>query len=286
MEIKKYMSSLISIIVPCYNQAEYLEEALDSVFAQSYQNWECIIINDGSQDNTESAAIKWCKKDKRFKYLNKVNGGLSSARNKGIENALGEYILPLDADDLIHSEYLEIAIHSFATNNSLNLVYCNAYKFGLENGEWDTGMYDYRKLLLFNHIFCSAIYRKQDWMRVGGYDEQLKSGWEDWAFWIKLLNKDSIVHKIPKILFYYRTKQSSMLKNLEAIDQEAIKWHIYINNWEIYQQFFISPIALINENLYLKSLVERTLSTNSFRIGNLLLSPFSYFKNIYQTLKR
>lgn len=73
--------SLISVIVPCYNQAQYLDECLQSVLDQTYQNWECIIVNDGSPDNTEEIALRWTKKDSRFRYLKKENEGLSSARN-------------------------------------------------------------------------------------------------------------------------------------------------------------------------------------------------------------
>ena len=91
----------VSVIVPCYNQAQFLDEALMSVLNQSYANWECLIINDGSPDNTEDVALRWCNKDERFVYLKKENGGLCAARNMGIEKATGEFILPLDADDKI-----------------------------------------------------------------------------------------------------------------------------------------------------------------------------------------
>ena len=104
---------LISVVVPCYNQAQYLDECLQSVLNQTYQDWECIIVNDGSPDNTEEIAKNWVEKDTRFIYLSKENGGLSSARNAGIEIAKGEWILPLDADDKIGERYLELAEKEF-----------------------------------------------------------------------------------------------------------------------------------------------------------------------------
>lgn len=103
----------ISVVVPCYNQAQYLDECLQSVLNQTYQDWECIIVNDGSPDNTEDVAKSWAEKDTRFIYLSKENGGLSSARNAGIEIAKGEWILPLDADDKIGERYLELAEKEF-----------------------------------------------------------------------------------------------------------------------------------------------------------------------------
>ena len=102
-------SPLVSIIIPCYNQAKFLQETLQSVNHQTYSNWECIIINDGSPDNTEEIALEWCYKDVRFKYFKKENGGLSSARNFGILHARGDLILPLDADDKISKNYLSIS---------------------------------------------------------------------------------------------------------------------------------------------------------------------------------
>src|SRR5687768_4264400 len=92
---------VITVIVPCFNQGVFLSEALQSVSDQTHVNWECIIINDGSTDGTEKIALEWQKKDSRFKYVFKKNGGLSSARNKGLEIATGDFLQFLDADDRI-----------------------------------------------------------------------------------------------------------------------------------------------------------------------------------------
>ena len=81
------MKPLISVIVPCYKQVQYLDECLQSVLDQKYQNWECIVVNDGSPDRTEEVAKKWVKKDGRFRYIYKENGGLSSARNVGCKSS-------------------------------------------------------------------------------------------------------------------------------------------------------------------------------------------------------
>ena len=95
------MKPLISVIVPCYNQESFLNETLDSIYNQTFQIWECIIIDDGSTDNSKEIALKWCALDERFKYFFQLNGGLSNARNKGLHIAKGDYIQLLDGDDLI-----------------------------------------------------------------------------------------------------------------------------------------------------------------------------------------
>ena len=107
---------LISVIVPCYNQAQYLDECLQSVLDQTYQDWECIIVNDGSPDNTEEVAKKWLAKDSRFKYLYKDNGGLSSARNAGIKESKGEYVLLLNPDTLVQKDTFEKCVEYMDSN--------------------------------------------------------------------------------------------------------------------------------------------------------------------------
>jgi glycosyltransferase involved in cell wall biosynthesis len=212
MDLKK-----VSIIIPCYNQAQFLEEALNSVLDQSYVNWECVIINDGSPDNTEEVALRWCNKDERFIYLKKDNAGLSAARNTGIESAKGEFILPLDADDKIAKNYIEHAVQSFIEDASLKVVYCKAEKFGDEVGLWDLPEFSLFNLSRKNLIFPSGMYRKVDWQTVGGYDSKMIYGWEDWEFWIALLKNEGNVKQLNVVGFYYRIKSVSMLKQ---IDQE------------------------------------------------------------------
>ncbi len=207
---------LVSVIVPCYYQAQYLDEALQSVLDQTYSNWECIIVNDGSPDNTDVIAKEWTKKDSRFKYIYKENGGLSSARNAGIEIANGTYILPLDADDKIGRDYLNLSIQAFEIDTNLKVVYCKVEKFGEEEGLWLLPDFSRTILVRWNVIFCCAMFRKSDWTRVGGYDEQLIYGLEDWDFWIAILKKGGEVKCLDYLGFYYRIKKESMIRSLNV----------------------------------------------------------------------
>lgn len=104
---KKIMKKgLVSVIMPCYNQGCYLSEALESVINQTYSDWECIIIDDGSTDSSEEIAKEYCQKDGRIRYIYQDNAGVIAARNNAIAASSGEYILPLDADDSISTVYL------------------------------------------------------------------------------------------------------------------------------------------------------------------------------------
>lgn len=242
----------ISIIVPCYNQAQYLDECLQSVFDQIYQNWECIIVNDGSPDNTEEIAIKWIEKDQRFKYLKKENNGVASARNSGIEIAKGEWILPLDGDDKIGNLYLKLAAQEF--HKGYKVIYCEADFFGNVNEKFNLAEYDFKKILLHNSIFCSAFFKKNTWSSEKGYDQNLKSGLEDWDYWLTILDKNSRVLKLNYKGFFYRRKLNSRDTEINA-DLSKLrdaKNYIYKKHFDKYIQEYPNFFELHDEICQLK----------------------------------
>ena len=112
------MNELISIIVPIYNVENYLRQCLDSIQNQTYQNFECLLINDGSPDNSADICREYVEKDARFRYFEKENGGVSSARNLGIECSGGTYITFIDADDWVDSDYLEVLYNALIDENA------------------------------------------------------------------------------------------------------------------------------------------------------------------------
>jgi glycosyltransferase involved in cell wall biosynthesis len=242
---------LVSVIIPCYKQAVYLPDALDSLLAQTYVEWEGIIVNDGSPDNTEEVATAYLQKDKRFVYLSKSNGGISSARNVGIAQAKGEFILPLDADDRIGQTYIEKAIDVFLTAPATKLVYCKAALFGIKECAWEVSYAGYRNLLQGNSIFCSSLFRKADFLKMGGYDETMLYGYEDWEFYIRLLDDESIVRQLPEVLFYYRVKEISRNTSI-LLEQrtEDMENDIYARNIKIYASHFGSAISVVRELEY------------------------------------
>lgn len=233
------MNNKVSIIVPCYNQAQYLDEALQSVVEQTYTHWECIIVNDGSQDNTEEKANEWVAKDARFLYLKKENGGLSSARNFGIEYAKGEFVLPLDADDKFAVNYILQAMQSFQEDSSLKVVYCRAEKFGDATGIWELEPFSLLNLCTNNMIFCSALFRKIDWELVGGYDEKMAFGWEDWEFWISILKNGGKVKCLDEVGFYYRVKFNSMVKSMDEDKKKYLLEYMSIKHGD----FFVKQLG-------------------------------------------
>ena len=262
--------SLISIIVPCYLQAQYLEEALQSVLDQTYNNWECIIVNDGSPDNTEEVAHEWLEKDARFKYIYKENGGLSSARNKGITIANGEFILPLDADDRIGANYLLLAMDVFQKDPDVKVVYCQAEKFGEEEGVWQLSTFSIFDLALHNMIFCSAVFKREDWKFAGGYDINMIYGLEDWEFWIAILKNGGDVKRIESVSFYYRIRKNSMARIINKEDRIFSEKYVMKKHYD----FFLANYDLLNKS---RKQIEHSLKSEKFVI-NLFTKKFFGFK--------
>lgn len=273
---------LVSIIIPCYNQAIYLNECLESVYNQIFIDWECIIVNDGSPDCTEEIANKWIKKDIRFKYIFQENSGVSRARNTAIKMAKGVFILPLDADDKISANYIELAINSFQENNLIKVVYCKAKKFGDEKGLWDLKPFSLFELSRENLIFCSALYRKDDWGQVGGYDTNMKDGLEDWEFWIALLKNGGLVKCLDEVGFFYRIKTESRQKQITKDNYKDLFEYLSIKHADFFVKHFGSFHALSQETINIKSDYEEKLESEKFIINMFTKKFFGFtvFRNM------
>jgi glycosyltransferase involved in cell wall biosynthesis len=279
------MNAIVSIIVPCYNQAQYLDETLQSVLDQTYQNWECIIVNDGSPDNTEEVAQKWAEKDVRFQYFFKENGGVSGARNFGINCAIGEFILPLDADDRIGDTYINLALKEFERDNTLKVVYCKAEYFGDKTGSWYLPTFSLQNLARFNMIFCSALYRKKDWESVDGYDVNMIYGIEDWEFWIAILKEGGKVFCLDMVGFYYRVKKVSRQKKLDREKTKIMNDYMSLKHVD----FFIKQLGSfleLNEIIEFNKKCSENLKSEKFVIDVFCITFFGFSVfGLYKTKK-
>ena len=203
----------ISIVIPCHNHGEYVGQAVGSVLEQTYQNFEVIIVDDGSNDeNTRRNLSNFDRSN--IKLIQTAHQGLATARNTAIEAARGKYILPLDADDKIGETYLEKAFDILETNENVGIVYSKAEFFGEASGEWKLPPYNFPEILLGNVIFCSALFRKRDWAAVNGYNRNMIHGWEDYDFWLSLIELGREVVCIPETLFFYRKRSNSMVATM------------------------------------------------------------------------
>lgn len=232
------MNPRISIIVPCYNQASYIGHTLDSVLAQTCPDWECIVMDDGSADNTREVVQAYCQKDARIHYFRQENEGVSRARNNAVKQAAGEFLLPLDGDDLIGSTYVKEALQYFQEHPETKLVYCLARRFGDVDEPWLLPEYRYEWLVIENMIFCSAVFRKADFEKAGGYNENMATGLEDWDFYLNLLGPQDKVHRIEKVLFFYRTRLGTRTQDATLTEKE-LTWQIMQNHPELYKEYLL-----------------------------------------------
>jgi len=205
----------ISVIIPCYNHAHYLPETVASIVNQTYKNWECIIVNDCSTDNTAEVAGQLIEKypNHKIRLINKPqNTGLADTRNTAISAAVNEWILPLDSDDMFEPTFMQKAVYIIQQEQKVDIVFANLQEFGASSGKWIPAAYSKLQLMLENTMPYASLYRKELWRKVGGYDNLLSIiiQPEDWNFWMSCLKYNPVVRRINEALFLYRVNPQSM----------------------------------------------------------------------------
>lgn len=234
---------LVSIVIPCYNAGNYLTESVASVRSQTFTDWEIIIVDDGSTDPETLCALAELEASGDLKIFRQSNAGPAAARNKAITEAKGTYILPLDADDTIEPTYLERGVHLLEQDLDLGIVYCKAMKFGCESGPWHLPPFSLEEMLVGNMIFCTALFRREDWGAAGGFPEQLRHGLEDYALWLKILQLGRKVHQIDEYLFNYRINKISRTTKLVSSRENFVATHAEI--FRMNKEFFTDHIEVL-----------------------------------------
>jgi glycosyltransferase involved in cell wall biosynthesis len=201
----------VSIIIPCFNQGDTLRQTLESIEKHRNTNLlEVIIVNDGSTD-TNTLQLLSELEHSSYKVIHQSNKGLGSARNIGVKDSIGEFILPLDGDNLIRSPYLNEGVALLSANPTIGVVYGDAQYFGDRSGPWHVPNFDLAKLTLGNYIDACALIRRQALNDVGGYDENMPyMGWEDWDLWMRLGAKNWGFYHLQETAFDYRVRDGAM----------------------------------------------------------------------------
>lgn len=242
----------VAIIVPCYNQGRFLGDALDSVRAQTFGDFEIVVVDDGS---TEPATIEAIDRlsDPRLRVVRTANRGLAAARNAGIAAASARFILPLDADDRIAPTFLEKAVPLLEADPKLGIVSCEAEFFGTQQGRWALRPFRFPEFLLRSSLFATALFRRADWNQVGGYSEEMIYGYEDYDFWLSLIAAGREVHRIPEVLFFYRRASDGMAARI-GLEQKLYSYRklyehhrsLYHDNIEFLFRTFLEQEAALS----------------------------------------
>jgi len=220
----KNNESLVTIAMPIYNYAKRLNPTLYSVFNQDYTNFEVIIVNDGSDDEYCLMKLESLKDQDGVRVIHKENTGVSDSRNVAVREGNGDYILPLDADDMILPSYINTAVNIIKGNPKVSPVYCDTIHVGEMNGIEKRPEWSSERLLTGPFIVNSSVYSREAYETVGGYDTTLQ-GWEDYHFWLKMMKKEYTGKHINKGLFIYfhHEKDGSVSTDANKNQQELYK---------------------------------------------------------------
>jgi glycosyltransferase involved in cell wall biosynthesis len=231
--------TLVSVIIPCFNYARFLPDSVGSVQAQTHANWECIIINDGSSDDTAALAEQLAREDGRIKVIHQENRGQTTATNRGLEVALGQYVQFLDADDLISPDKIERQLKLLAGVDKLGLAYSDYRHCDRDNPEktvyrdrFEPPRFKMRRPVLDiasrwetefsipNHSFLfDSRFFKEHGIR---FDDSLKNH-VDWDCWMRIFILDPVILNIPEQLAIYRIHGDSKCADPTSMSKGFLK---------------------------------------------------------------
>jgi len=265
----------VSIIIPCYNHGVMLREALASVEETRNTNLlEVIIVDDGSSD-TETTGILDEVAEADYRLVRQPNRGVGAARNVGVQLAKGEFILPLDSDNRLREVYLNEGVSLLKNNPGIGVVYADLEFFGERSGRWHVPNFDLVSLIRTNFIDACALYRKNLWEEVGGYDEQMpRMGLEDWDFWLRVAFHGGTFVHLPRIGFDYRVRRDSMIVKTRRRTAEIVN--------HIFGKPEMACYKLLRET---DEEVRNLRGSYSYRLGRALLAPARQLRKLWNCFR-
>lgn len=273
----------LSIIIPYYNASTFIERTLDYAKEQEQLDAEIILVNDGSDNFNSQVLQKYV--DKIDLIITQENKGQAAARNAGIQQAKGTYILNWDADDFFEPTFSRKAIEVFETDTEVKLVTCEAFRTsdGVTGDHIKPRGGDYKNFLFENAALGSAMFKKSDWKRVGGYDEaQELRGFEDWDFYLRLLHSTGRAAVIPECLFTYVRHAQSTTSQIQHLKIDKRRY-IYLKNDHIYKQEYHSLIDdVFNRVSWQQREAAKNLERIEYKIGLAILKPLRLIKKFFR----
>ena len=250
---------LISIIIPCYNDAQYIEQSVNSALSQTYLHKEVIVVDDGSNDETKAVLKNLAPQI--TKLITQENQGQSNARNAGIKEAKGAYILVLDSDDYFEPTFCEKAMEVFESRKDVKLIssFVNKLNDGKIIDIFKSHGGNISQFLSNNQATGGCAFIKSDFERVNGYDESMRKGFEDWEFYIRLLKDGGEAYVIKEPLFNYRLRNDSTTSKANKIKYELLHY-IYLKHQVLYKE---------NYELFITHLLSRIEREEKEKLKNL-----------------
>ncbi|SEB67620.1 Glycosyl transferase family 2 [Nocardioides exalbidus] len=202
------------MVIPCYNDGAFVHEAVDSALAQTHALADIIVVDDGSTDPATLIALKSVERDGVVVHRQE-NLGLPAARNAGIRQASGDYILPLDSDDRIGPHYAEMAAGVLDGDPDVGIVGGQIEFFGMREGRVNPTYNGIEGMLFENCLYTCSVTRRADWATVGGYPEGARFA-EDWIYWLRILGLGRSVHLLEEVVWFYRQRPGQMTRSMDS----------------------------------------------------------------------
>jgi len=213
----------VAIIVPVYNKGVFLDECIDSIFSNvTNLGFEVCIVNDASTDDSEKYISKWSERQVKI-ITHKKNLGPSATRNTGIRNTTSPYIICLDADDTLEPNYIEETFKTL-TREKVDIVYTNVNRFGMTTQKLVYPEFDITFLRKQNFIHCAALYKRIVWETLGGYDEGMLLGLEDYDFWLRAGKHNFKFKKCDTTWINWRLHNNNLTEKTNTVCKQIRKY--------------------------------------------------------------
>lgn len=256
----------VSIVVTLYNLGQYLDECIESIGDFKSHKAEVIIVNDGSTDALTLEVLNKYRNVEGILVIDRENGGVAKARNTGIEQARGEVILSVDADNKISEDYYVKGLAILMENPKVGVVYSDVQYFGEESRERKLDDFIPEIFLAVNYIDNCALLRKSIWKEIGGYDSNMPNpGYEDWEMWISIFGKGFDIYHISETLYSYRVRPESMISSTNQTENRVSNFDYLVNkHGKLYSKYVQGILVHLTKNV---SELENEL-TQSVEHGN------------------
>lgn len=266
--------SLATIIITNYNKAPFLKESIDSALNQNFEDFDVLITDDGSTDESMNIINEY-QNNPKTSIIFKENEGVITTRNRAINEAKGKYIVQLDGDDKLDVDFLKLTVPVLEKKEKVGIAYCLTEFIGAKSGLWNLGEYSIEKELITNQIVITALFRKDDYLKTEGYSNDFQKGYEDWDFWLSIIELGKEVRQINQVGFYYRILSNSRNHSFNPETEKELKSKIYRRHIKLYLKYGYDGTNLLWEIEKLKN-KNKSLgyykNSLDYKIGSTLLA--------------
>jgi glycosyltransferase involved in cell wall biosynthesis len=287
------LSRLVSIIIPCYNAENYIAATIKSVINQTYSNWDLLIVNDGSTDNSPDIIKEFVANDNRIACIDKPNSGVSDSRNKGLEKSKGDFIAFLDADDIWKREYLEKQIENLQANHyTISYTACQLVNQKGEKlqqyirGENTPQLNDFLlQKANYNTNPSGIVYKKECFEKVKGFDVNLSNN-ADQDILIQMLAKGNSIGYVDELLWDYRIHDNNMSKNINVLEKDTLYLFNKCANQKLFTNFWLERKCFSIMYLMLAGSWWKNGNNKLKGIYYIMLSIINYPPHVVNVLKK